>query len=158
MSGGNAGTVKAACQLMIQFVVVRWYRSACNPAGFNIRCMTFANKMKPQYSWFFLSALGIHSIKELFTMRASTSPCSPAERFPTDQHHINVDSKPQSAGKVNCDRIAYENSILNFPPEEKSSLKPSNDPGCEMQGGMLSGNQTKPGSWKALAVWTESGD
>lgn len=85
-------------------------------------------------------------------MRASTSPCSPAERFPTGQHHINVDSKPQSAGKVNCDRIVYENSIL------KSSLKPSDDPGCEMQGGMLSGNQTKPGSWKALAVWTESGD
>lgn len=91
-------------------------------------------------------------------MSASTSPCSPAERFPTDQHHINVDSKLQSAGKVNCDRIVYENSILNFPPEEKSSLKPSDDPGCEKQGGMLSGNQTKPGSWKALEVRTESGD
>lgn len=70
---------------------------------------------------------------------SSTSlPCSPAEHIPTDQHHIKVDRKPQSAGKVNCHCIVDENTILNFPPEEKSSLKTPDDPRRQK----LSRNQT----------------
>lgn len=69
-------------------------------------------------------------------------PCGPAEHMPTDQHHIKVDRKPQSAGQVNCDGIVHENTILNFPTEEKSSLKTLDDPHVKS----YRGNQTKPRS------------
>lgn len=106
-------------------------------------------------------APGIQSIKELFTMRASTSPRSPVEHFPTGQHHINVDSKPQSAGKVNCDRIVYENSFLLLLLWRKAVWNSPMTPSVKCRAECYQETKLNPGAGKLLTssssiIWPEN--
>lgn len=127
--------------------------AAC--AGFNIICLTLGNKPEPAHWVFvFVCVQDSQYQRAVYLESFKFLPSSPAEHIPTDQHHIKVDRKPQSAGKVNCDRIVHENTILNFPPEEKSSLKTSD--------AVKSYRETKlsPGAgnfFDPWAAWTGSG-
>lgn len=99
--------------------------------GFNIRSVGIFLARKLElvlFLFFFCLHPGFTVSKSCLQWELPIPPAAQQSIFPPTDIILMLTVSPQSAGKVKCDRIVYENSILNFPPEEKSSLKACDDP------------------------------